>query len=99
MKIPSKLQINGASWDVYHLPDHPEDVGEYGECDYNRRIIKVYSSGDKTTDLQTFFHELFHALSYYYNLKLDQDEEQHTNMDVMSNVLVDTLIRNRLIKP
>ena len=97
MRIPNEVTINGAKWSVFYLPDHPEDMEEYGHCDYNHREIFVYQSGDKTTDMQTFFHELLHALSYYYNLKLDDTEEKHTNMDVLSNVLVDTLIRSRLI--
>jgi hypothetical protein len=98
MKIPSKINISGVPWTVNLALDIPGDMGMYGKCDYTARTITVYQSGCPMTDMQTFWHELLHALSWAYGLQLDDTEDKHQRMDVLSCVLVDTFTRNGMIK-
>lgn len=98
MKIPPSINIGGVPWTVEYANDIPMDMEMYGKCDYTQRIITVYKSGCPMTDMQTFWHELLHALSWAYGLQLDDTDDKHERMDVLACVLVDTFTRNNLIR-
>ena len=99
MTIPDTLNIMGTGWRVIKLgrmedvdPDGSELL--WGHCNRIRREIRVYMGGDPADTLQSFMHELTHAILDELHMKESENEQW---VDVFSRALTDTLTRNAMV--
>ena len=83
MKIPKQFKFAGITFTVEIVDDiHNEDDSyDYGQFDSNTNIIKIARTiyGDEVSEqtmLNTYFHELAHAINYYYNNGSDESFAQ-----------------------
>lgn len=95
--IPEEIVISGVTYKVELVKDSIDAEEEYGRISFQGRVIRIQDQGDSVLNMQTLVHEIFHGLSYHYGLHLDDDEEKHESMDVLANVLVDTLVRSDIL--
>lgn len=95
--IPSCVSICGVNYEVSFVGDGYDKDSEYGSINYNRLEIRIQDYGDPVLNMQTLVHEMLHAISHHYGLKLDDTEEKHEQMDVLASILVDTMVRNDML--
>jgi len=65
--------------------------GIYGQCSTKDLSIDVVTTGDPTIVLDTFIHEIYHAIWYFSNI-LDSDREERvvtTLTTAFTAVLID----------
>lgn len=98
MKFPSKLIVGGVEYQINLTDDSVYAEDEYGRVSFTSRIITVHNQGDHMVNWQVLMHELMHVFSYQFKLDLDTDEDKHDKMDTLACVLVDTLVRNKLVR-
>lgn len=98
MKLPESIVVCGVPYTVELTQDSVYSEDEYGRVSWPARVITIHDQHDKMLNMQVFMHELFHVFSYHYKLELDTDEKRHDQMDTLTCVLVDTLVRNKLIR-
>lgn len=74
MKIPKQFKFAGITFNVELVDSiHNEDDSyDYGQFDSNTNIIKIAKTiydekVSEQTMLSTYFHELAHAINYYYD--------------------------------
>ena len=92
--IPESVVVCGVEYSVDVVEGSIDLEEEYGRISYSSRVIRIQDSGDPVINMQTFFHELLHAISHHYGLELDTTDKRHRQMDVLASVLVDTLERS-----
>jgi Zn-dependent peptidase ImmA (M78 family) len=71
------VTIMGTEWSVFwyekELPDGSEN---WGYCHKDKQYIEIVKSmNDRTQELDTFFHELFHAIWHEYKRGETESEE------------------------
>lgn len=70
--FPKELIINGSLWKikfVRSLKEHDTDTTHcFGLCDPSDRIIYIRKGQSKKDRLDTYFHELAHAICFEYDL-------------------------------
>jgi hypothetical protein len=98
MRFPSSIVIAGVEYQIHLTEDSVYAEDEYGRVSFSSRIITIHDQGDKFVNWQTLMHELMHVFSYHFKLDLDTDEDKHDKMDTLACVLVDTLVRNKLVR-
>ncbi len=98
MKFPESIVVGGVEYQVHLTQDSVYAEDEYGRVSFTSRVITIHDQGDKLVNWQTLMHELMHVFSYHFKLDLDLDDAHHDQMDTLACVLVDTLVRNRLVR-
>ena len=82
IKIPKQFSFAGIIFKVEIVDTVKTDSeSDYGIFDTNQNTIKLakYIDGETVTEQtmeNTFYHELAHALQYYYNNELDESFAQ-----------------------
>lgn len=99
MNIPDSINIMGTTWRVLRF-GRMEDVDPdgcsllWGRCNNPRREIRLYSGGDPFDMMQSFLHELTHAVTSELGIRWGDDEP---SVDTFSRTWLDTLVRNGII--
>jgi hypothetical protein len=67
MRLPRKLKVKNA---VYRLSfvKRINDRGDYGMCDGVKRTIQILMGLSNRDRLETFMHELDHAIEFEWNI-------------------------------
>ena len=75
--LPKSVKVGCYTYSI-EIQDQPwcEEHGVYGLCDDESKIITIVDNVDMDSTLNTFQHELLHALYYFFGLDDDHDEEQ-----------------------
>lgn len=77
--IPTKVRIAGkTSYEVLFIKDF-HDKSTYGEARYNEKQIVLKSDLKPKLMMETYLHEVFHALSEEHHVNLT--EEQILNLE------------------
>ena len=97
MSFPEAVIVCGVTYSVELVEDGMDFEEEYGMINYAQRRIRIQDNGDPVVNMQTLVHEIMHAISNAYGLKLDNTEKKHQAMDVLASVLVDTLTRSDIL--
>jgi len=76
MKIPIKIKVGGIIYQIKMVDYLPtEEAGsKWGECDYQRGIIRIWKGLSREKQEQTFVHELTHAIAHEAGID-NQDED------------------------
>lgn len=92
--FPKDLVINGNLWKVKFvrsLKEHDTDTTHcFGLCDPGDRIIYIRKGQSKQDRMDTFFHELAHAIAFEYDL----DDVAHRIIHKIGHVLAQTYFQN-----
>lgn len=65
MRIPRKFVLKGKTWKVRYKRELAfEAVPCDGLCDYSKRTITINKQLNKADRVNTFLHELFHAIIF-----------------------------------
>jgi hypothetical protein len=104
MKLPAEVKIGGREYKItfpYLFQDNAQVL--YGLHDpgmLSIRISEVDESGNKRTDfalLQTFLHELIHAVDYVYNQgALTRSDNGERTIDQLAEGLLQVLRDNEI---
>lgn len=99
IRIPDRFNLMGVTWRVTKLgvledvdPDGTELL--YGRCNNARREIRLYTGGDPADVVQTFFHELTHAVCKELGIKWEENEP---TTNTFAAVWTDTIVRNGIV--
>ena len=77
MRIPRKVKILGQTYTVHYKKEMEDDMGE---CDYvNNKITLLRGMTDEKT-MQTFLHELIHAVEKSMNINLKEDQVDNLSL-------------------
>lgn len=70
MRIPKTILVKGKRWKIFYKWNLMDDDGCKcdGLCEYKARVIWLDRSLLKSEKVQTFLHELVHALIYELHL-------------------------------
>lgn len=98
MKFPESIVVNGVTYSIDLTRDSVYAEDEYGRVSFSSRTITIHDQDEKLVNWQTLMHELMHVFSYHFKLDLDNDEDRHDKMDTLACVLMDTLVRNKLVR-
>ena len=90
--MPKRIKIAGKSVQVVPLTKQQyEDLEIYGAFYADTGIIAVYPQQSAANLLDTFLHEILHAIYYYWNMDDTDDEERtvHTMASALQALYVD----------
>lgn len=101
MKIPKSINILSDAYKIIIEPDYFTNENDpakllCGDCDLNDKIIRVRKS-EENIMLKVFLHEVIHAICHELNL-YEAGQHDENFIDRLSVGLVDTFIRNKLLK-
>jgi hypothetical protein len=103
-QLPKKINICGINYKILYF-DKLIQVDEegreplYGQIIFADRAIRIYKGDrDKGDILQTLLHEIMHGIDEHLGFSIFDNYEQHKKMDAIIKSLVDTMIRNGMIK-
>ena len=89
MKIPKRVKILGQIYTVGYQSEMQDDMGE---CDYQNNTITLLSGMPEEKMMQTFLHEIVHAIDFTMNLNLKENQ-----VDNMSVALYQILKENNIV--
>ena len=71
------IDILGSTWEVLFFDrELPDGSSNWGLCHQDKKIIWIVrNSGDREQEIDTFFHELFHAVWHEYRRSNRETEE------------------------
>jgi hypothetical protein len=102
MLFPTELNIMGTVYTVNYF-DRAIDVDFAkrkscdGMIDYWTKEINIYNSGNTVEVWKNIFHELLHGIGEEANIEMLADiDKHHEQLDLLSKVLIDTIIRNNI---
>jgi hypothetical protein len=101
---PKVINILGVPYQVAYVKSVSEvDVDGreslLGQIDYVTSTIRAYDKDRSEAEINhTLLHEILHGLVDNLNLVPFNDNENHSQLDVLSITLADTLTRNGWIK-
>lgn len=90
--LPNRVWIKNDQYEIVYqkVIDNIEDIGY---CDDKKKIIYIKLGLDKKTELDTFIHELLHAIQHKYKLRIS-----HNNIDKLGTALAEIILLNKLLK-
>jgi hypothetical protein len=103
MPFPTELNIMGTIYKVtYFDKPHEVDFNKRKSCDgmvdFWIKEMNIYNSGNPVEMWKTIFHEILHAIGEEANIEMLADiDKNHQQLDLLSKVLIDTILRNNLI--
>jgi hypothetical protein len=76
-KLPKKTRINGVPWRVAARRSvHHEGVEVDGLCHFDQHLIEVaVGTEDELSILETYFHEVLHAIVHEAGVDIDDNTE------------------------
>lgn len=93
MRIPSKLKVGGFNYDVEATPGLILEKNRNAEQVPIEQIIRYDPILHRNQQEESFLHEIFEAIRYHYNIKMD-----HDSLDRMSSMLYTVLKDNEMLK-
>lgn len=69
-----------------------DDHNDVGYCDDKKKILYIKLGLEKLEELDTFIHEIFHAVEKEYKIKIN-----HTKLDKLATALAEAIVANKLI--
>lgn len=101
---PTELIILGLKHTIEYV-DRPSDVdihkreSLWGQVDPWTRTIRIYDNGTSIDNVwHTIIHEVLHVIADELKLEALTKEEYHDDLDTLALALVDTFVRNDLMK-
>jgi len=81
--IPKQFYLTGRLWKVKLVP-----LGDelHGDCHNGTRTIRINSDNDTATQIDTYYHELIHAIKFSLGWK--DEEENHSDCDALGGLLL-----------
>lgn len=95
MILPSTNDYHETEWKIGNVTyrvvvrDKIEDKSTVGLCDQTRKIIYLVPWQGKFAGMQTFIHEILHAIEKEYNAKIPHDK-----LDSIAQGLCDFVLQN-----
>lgn len=89
--FPKDVMVNGNLWAVKfvrHLPD-TKTKKTFGICDPSDRVIYIRQGQDSEERLDTFFHELVHAIECEFDIDIE-----HKLVDKLGAALARVYVEN-----
>ncbi len=80
MKIPTQFSLGGTVWTVKQV----EHLGNCGETHRDEALILLKKEMKPQAKMQTFLHELLHAMKYAIGDNATHDEQE---VDAMATML------------
>ena len=77
MRIPRKVRILGQ---IYTVQYKDEMEGDMGECDYVNNRITLLKGMSEEKLMQTFLHEIVHAIEKSMNLNLKEQQVDNISL-------------------
>lgn len=100
LALPTEVNILGTPYKVTYVDKasdvcHRGQAALFGEIDMWECDIRILKGKRPTTEVwKTLLHEIMHGLSEHGNIPMLNDEENHDDLDTLSELLMDTFIRN-----
>lgn len=85
-QIPEQFELFHRTWKVRKLT-RKQEASYRGLCDPNHGIIYLQRDLHPDELLQTFFHELGHALMFSLEYEFETDEEEEAFVDSVGGLL------------
>lgn len=71
VELPSKVRLKrGVSYEIVRQSEIASDPDCMGLCDFDKRLIFIKSELSDSQVIETFIHELLHAISHEFALKI-----------------------------
>lgn len=91
MRLPNQVWIKPkVIYEVVYQEQIGDDKDTIGYCDDFTKHIYIKLGLDPTTELDTQLHELLHAITYAYKIKLT-----HKDLDKLATALAKVLTLNK----
>ena len=109
MRKPKKVNILGSEYAIEYMDkacdvDYQQRQALWGQIDYWTRSIRIYDNPDQNPGPQetfaTVLHEVLHGINEDLQLSCfdSNDPEKHKDMDRVSKMLADVLVRNDWVR-
>jgi Zn-dependent peptidase ImmA (M78 family) len=93
MQIPSRVQVGAMTYEVRIIPNMHAERELYGEVLYGQQIIKIAGDISERRQVNTYLHELTHAILFESGSVEDYQDEQLVRR--FSNVLTQVVYANK----
>lgn len=98
---PTSINILGTVYEITyfekaHDVDFMKRKAHSGAIDYWDKKINIHNSGNHVEMWKTIMHEILHGISEEANIKMLDNDDNHSELDLLSKVLVDIIIRNEI---
>lgn len=81
--FPERVRVGPFVYTIKRLStDDAQDMERYGDCDRDKNVIRVAEGLAQDRALETFFHEILHAMFEASNLKSDGNIRAHEEVIV-----------------
>ena len=70
-----------------------DKIDDWGYCDDDKKILYIKLGLDKEQELDTFTHEMLHAMCHHHKIKIS-----HKALDKLATALAGTVTLNEWIK-
>lgn len=89
MKIPEKLKVGAVTYDVAHVNDIRDSSGMLlGRIDYVDQEIELLDRGGDDARMQTFFHEMVHAIHHHTATDQETCPPDERDVDALASALL-----------
>jgi hypothetical protein len=83
-KLPEKVKVAGYDFNIVDWPPiQAEATGRYGECSAQELEIRIRTDKQMSHTVNTFIHEVSHAIYWVYGIR-DEDAEERI-VEMMGN--------------
>jgi len=100
IQLPDKINIMGTPYTVVYC-EKASDVDSHGKealwghIDYWDCVIRALKGNRPTVEIwKTLMHEILHGIANSADITCLKDKANHDELDVLAEILTDTLIRN-----
>lgn len=103
MNKPTKINILGKTYKIIYCKtpgeiDLNKKDNSQGLINFWEKTIRIYNDPNQNDLLDTLLHEILHGIIEELNLTKFADDKAHDQLEALSTVLADTLVRNNIIK-
>ena len=88
MKIPDKLKVGAIEYRVEQVSEIIDSQDLTGRIDYRNATIQIDQRGDPMAKLQTFFHEMVHAIHNHTAADRNESPPNEREVDTLASALV-----------
>lgn len=97
MKIPKKVNIGGHDYAIRIVPQEKLHPAHAGECDFEKKEIRIWKELDKATRHRVLLHEIRHAHHHETGLmQVLQAQAMEMDCDAFASLLL-SLKNQRII--
>lgn len=95
MKISEQVKVGAYAYQVTWHDElrNDQDVRLRGQCDHSAGAIRILRGQPADREVETFFHELIHAVECAWNLDLTEDEVAGLSLGLTATLRDNHLLR------